>query len=89
MDLFHEIEGAVAIVRLKNGVEKQTKMFRRGDRVFIPHSGGFLRVCSGFENDWGTAHPQVKLVAFEAEGVTLKGGREPRFTGAPAVRVAA
>lgn len=91
MDLFHKIEGAVAIVRGKNSIEKQTDLFRRGDRVYVPVSGGFVRIVArmgGEGQPFGTAHPTVSVVAFEAEGVTLKGNSEPRFTGAALKAVA-
>lgn len=92
MDLFHKIEGAVAIVRGPKCVEKQVDMFRRGERVFVPYSGGFVRIVArmgGEGQPFGTAHPSVSVVEFEAEGVTLKNNSEPRFIGPAAVKAAA
>jgi hypothetical protein len=83
VDLFHKIDGAVAIVRGANCVEKQVDMFRRGERVYVPVSGGFVRICArngGEGQPFGTSHPRVSVIAFEAEGVTLKSGLEPRFS---------
>lgn len=82
MDLFHKIEGAVAIVRRKNGVMAQTDMYRRGERIFVPAPGGYVRVVTKLGNEFGTGHPDIKVVEFEADGVTLKGGLEPRYGGA-------
>lgn len=92
MDLFHEIDGAVAIVRGKNSIEKQTKLFRRGERIYVPVSGGFVRIVArmgGEGQPFGTAHPSVSVVAYEAEGITLKGGCEPRWTGGPTLKAVA
>lgn len=88
MDLFHKIEGAVAIVRGANCVEKQVDVFHRGERVYIPTAGGFVRVVAragGEGQPFNTAHPKVSVVAFEADGVTLKGGSEPRYAAPLAV----
>ena len=76
MDLFHKIEGAVAIVRYKGGIMKQADMYARGDRVFIPHAGGYLRITAEFGGEWGTVNPDIKILEFEADGVT---GRDPRY----------
>lgn len=81
MDLFHKIEGAVAIVRFKGGILKQSDMYARGERVFISHSGGYLRVCQKFGSEFGTVNPGIAVLEFDADGVTLKGGLEPRFEG--------
>lgn len=92
MNLFHKIEGAVAIVRGKNSIEKQTDMYRRGDRVFVPVSGGYVRIVArmgGEGQPFGTAHPSVSVVDFEAEGVELKGGSEPRFTAQAGLKAVA
>lgn len=79
MKLFHKIEGALAIIRVKGGILKQVDMFARGDRVFVPYSGGYLRITAEFGGEYGTAMPDVKVIEFEAEGVELKMGKEPRY----------
>lgn len=81
MQLFHKIENAVAIIRIKGGIHKQTDMYRRGDRVFIPMRGGYLRIVSLLGDAFGTADPNVSVLEFEADGVELMGGKEPRFVG--------
>lgn len=81
MNLFHKIEGAIAIVRHKGGILKQSDMYARGERVFIPHSGGYLRVTAEFSGEFGTVNPNIKVLEFEADGVELFGGKEPRFVG--------
>lgn len=81
MELFHKIEGAVAIVRHKGSILKQSDMYARGDRVYVPHAGGYLRVTAEFGGEWGTVIPTIKVLEFEADGVELKGGKEPRYVG--------
>lgn len=65
MDLFEVIEDAVAIVRYPKGVYKQTKVYRRGDRRYVSHSGGFLRITAKFGSTWGTSHPDIKVEEVE------------------------
>lgn len=79
MKLFFKIEGAIAIVRHKGGILKQSDMYARGDRVFIPHSGGYLRITQDFGGEFGTVNPDIKVLEFEAAGVELKMGKEPRY----------
>ena len=79
MNLFHKIDDAVAIVRLKGSVLKQLDMYARGDRVYIPHGGGYLRVTQEFGGEFGTVNPDIKVLEFDAAGVELKGGKEPRY----------
>ena len=83
MDLFHQIEDAEAIVRLKGGVHKQLKLYRRRDRIFIGISGGYLRVCAKFGDTWGTANPSINVIDMtdHVPGLSLAEGREPRWTG--------
>jgi len=88
MNLFTVIDDAVAIVRLKNGVQKQTKMYSRGDRVFIPHGGGYLRITAKFGDTFGTSHPDIKVEEFEAAGVLTDRIGHPVFRAA-ALRAAA
>lgn len=92
MNLFHKIEGATAIVRGANCVEKQVDMFHRGERVYVPVGGGFVRICGrqgGDGQPFTTAHPRVAVVDYEAEGVELKGGLEPRFVEAAGLKAVA
>lgn len=83
--LFHKIETGVAIVRLKRGVHKQVDMYARNGRVFIPHGGGYVRIVAKFGDTWGTAHPDIAVLEFEAPGVNSD-GKEPRYNGAPMLR---
>jgi hypothetical protein len=70
MQLFTVIDDAHGIAKYPKGVEKQVKLYRRGERVYLPHSGGFIEVRykepSGAHN---TSHPDVKLVEFSASGL--------------------
>ena len=68
MELFTVIDDVQAIVRLPKGVQKQVKLYRRRDRVYVPHGGGFVEVR--YEQPDGThstAHPDVKLVEHDRE----------------------
>lgn len=80
MDLFTQVEDGVAILRAPNGVFKQTKIFTRGGRVYVPHGGGFIRVCAAFNGMHTTSHPSVKVVEMEAEGLDLTGEPTIRAT---------
>lgn len=73
MDLFEVIEDAVAIARYPKGVYKQTKVYRRGDRRYIPHGGGFIRITSKFGDTWGTSHPDIKVEAIDGTTVSKNG----------------
>jgi hypothetical protein len=71
MELFSKIEDAVAIVRYPKGVVKQVGMYRRGAQVFVPHAGGFIRLVHMFDGVHSTSHPDIKVIDFEADGVTV------------------
>jgi hypothetical protein len=64
MELFHEIVGHQAIVRFRNNVLKQTKVFRRGSEKYIPHAGGFIRILPPFgrETTNPTTIPGVTVI---------------------------
>jgi hypothetical protein len=81
VDLFHRIDDAEAIVRLKGGVYKQTELYRRGDRIFVKHGSGFVRVTALFGDVWGTSAPGVNVLEMSKgiRGLTLE--PEPRWTG--------
>lgn len=80
MELFTIIDEATAIIRAPKGVYKQVKVYHRGGRVFVGHSGGFLRITAQFGNQWGTSHPDVKVVDISQDipGMFVTG--EPRWT---------
>lgn len=71
MNLFVLIEDAVAIVRYPKGIMKQTKMYQRGESVYIPHGGGFVRLVHQFDEKFTTSHPDLSVIEFEAEGVEI------------------
>lgn len=79
MDLFTVIEDGVAIVRAPKGVFKQVKVYSRGGRVFVPHAGGFIRVCAKFGDTFVTSHPDIKVMEMEAPGLDVSG--EPTIRG--------
>lgn len=77
MELFHIIDDGVAIIKVGN-IYKQTKLYRRGKRLFVTHAGGYIRICAKFGDTWGTALPNVKVIDFEGEGVK-NATSEPRW----------
>ncbi len=81
MKLFNKIEDGVAIARFKGGVYKQLGLYARGPDVFIPHSGGYLRVCSPFGEAWGTANPDIKVLELASADVIASKTSAPRYTG--------
>jgi hypothetical protein len=79
MDLFTVIDDATAIVRMPKGVLKQTKVYSRGERVFVPHSGGFIRLTAPFGDTFGTSHPDIKVVEISQDVPGLFVTGEPRY----------
>lgn len=66
MELFTVLDEPTAIIRIGKGcVEKQVKLYRRGHKLYVPHSGGYVEVRKRLENgSYNTAHPLVKLLEF-------------------------
>jgi hypothetical protein len=67
MDLFHVIDDAAVILRGRNGVYRQAKVYRRGEQLFANHAGGFIRLSSNS----GTSCPNVSWLDLDT-GKTLK-----------------
>lgn len=83
MDRMVVIEDAQAFVRLPKGVYKQVNVYARGERIFVPHSGGFIRVCARLGSDgWSTSHPSVKVIDFDDHPQLSLVSGEPRYRGA-------
>jgi hypothetical protein len=62
-----KIDGAKAFLRARNGVYREVDVYARGEYKYIPYGKGFLRLCTKWDNNWLTSHPQVKVL--ELEGV--------------------
>lgn len=76
---FTQVEGGLAVLRTRNGIQKQTNVYHRGGELFVPVSGGFVRVVSTrFDDYWATAHPDVKVLEIEGAGIQIK-DREVEF----------
>lgn len=67
MDLFHIIDDGVAILRLKGGIEKQVRVYRRGEKLYVPAKGGYLRLTRGS----GTLDPNITCLALEGPGIKI------------------
>lgn len=76
MELFSKIEDAIANVRYPKGVHKQVNMYHRGETVYIAHGGGYVRIVQRFgkETELMTAHPDIKVVDFDAINVVEERG---------------
>lgn len=74
IELFHQIDDGVAVVRIGQ-IWKQTKLFQRAGVLFIPHAGGYVRVCDMFGDAWGTALPKMSVIDLEGTGVVKDGKR--------------
>jgi hypothetical protein len=71
---FTLVEDGIAILRLKNGVHKQVKVYHRGGKLFVPMSGGFVRIVPQRWDDYfATGHPDAKVLEIEGEGITIDG----------------
>lgn len=85
MDLFHRIDDAQAIMRVKGGVFKQAELYRRGGTVYVKAAGGFVRVCAKFGDTWGTSNPGVNVLDMSQDVPGLfvgnDGKQAPRWTG--------
>lgn len=65
MEIFTVIEDAYAIVRFPKGVFKQTKIYSRKERLYVPHAGGFIRILGRFGEAWPTSHPDIKVIEMD------------------------
>lgn len=66
MKMVSRIEEAVAWVRLKNGVFKQTELYHRGTMVLLKHGQGYVRVAAkAFDEYWPTSHPDIKVLEMD------------------------
>lgn len=65
MQRFTIIEDACALVRYPKGIHKIVNIYHRGVFVYIPHAGGFVRVCSRFDGRYSTGHPDLKVHELE------------------------
>ncbi len=84
IQLFHEIEDGIAIVRKPRGVHVQTKIYQRNGRVYIGAGGGFIRITARFGEEYGTSHPDYKVLEIEGTGVELprpNANGEPKYEG--------
>lgn len=79
MQLFHEIPEGQVILRTK-GVFRQSKLFRRGDRLYAAVGSGFVRLLQGGD----TTVPTTSWLEIDGDDVTVERGRGPRYTGAEA-----
>ena len=87
MELFHAIDDAEAIIR-KGVILKQVKLYQRGGTVYVPHSGGYVRITAKLGNEYGTADANVKVIDLDGPGIVLDGLKAPAFRPAALKAVA-
>lgn len=80
MDRFICIDNAQAVLRTSQGVYKQVSVFARGGKVFVPHGGGFVRVCAQLGDQWATSCPNIKITDIDQDIPGLFVTRVPRYT---------
>jgi hypothetical protein len=73
LELFTIVDDAEAIIR-QGVIFKQTKVYHRKGQLFVPHSGGYVRIVPQlFDSSFGTGHPSIKVVEIEGPGIEIKG----------------
>lgn len=71
---FTKAEDGIAILRLKNGVQKQVEPYHRNGKLYVPHSGGFVRIVPQRWDDYfSTAHNDAKVLEIEGAGISING----------------
>ena len=75
MDVFTEIEDALAIVTIK-GVAYQRKLYRRGDALYVAHGAGFVRMC----NNGATFLPRLRWQEHNVDAKKLGADVHGRLT---------
>lgn len=71
---FMLVEDGIVILRLKSGVQKQVKPYHRNGKLYVPHSGGFVRIVpTRWDDYWATAHNDAKVLEIEGEGISING----------------
>jgi len=66
VELFTVIDDAWGILKLKKGVLKQVKLYKRNGRVYAPHAGGYIEIrAKEYDEAYSTSHPDVRLMEFE------------------------
>lgn len=70
---FTLVEDGIAILRLKNGIHKQVKVYHRGGKLYVPQSSGFVRIVpTRWDDYFATGHPDTKVLEIEGEGISIK-----------------
>lgn len=78
MDRLTPVPDAQAFV-IAAGVYKQVDVYSRGAHIYVPHGGGFVRVCHNFGDGWPTTHPKVRVLEFDAPTVDTRLKQEPKL----------
>lgn len=65
IDLFSQLPDCHAIVRLPKGVYKQTGVYLRGSRFYVPHGSGYIEIRGRDKTGHYTSHPDVRVIDLE------------------------
>lgn len=71
------IDDAIAFVRYPKGVFRQAKLYSRGERIYVQHGTGYVRLCAKFGNEFLTSHPDIKVIEIDAPMIDVT--REPKL----------
>ena len=68
MEHITKLDDALAWCRF--GVtNRQCEIYKRGEKHYLKHGSGYVRICEKFGNEWLTTVPTIKVL--EVEGVSL------------------
>lgn len=71
---FTLVEDGIAILRGKNSVHKQVKVYHRNGTLYVPHAGGFIRIVpQRWDEYFSTPHPDIKVLEIEGAGISING----------------
>ena len=70
MKQFSIVDDAQALVRYKHGIQKIVNVYRRNERLFIPHGSGFIAICSLVDGSFTTVHPDIKVLEIDCDGIS-------------------
>jgi hypothetical protein len=68
MNHIAKIDDALAWCRF-GSIYKQCDVYKRGDKHYLKHGSGYIRICEQYGDEWLTTVPTIKVL--EVEGLEL------------------
>lgn len=68
MEHITKIDDALAWCRFGK-MFRQCDVYKRGEKHYLKHGAGFIRICEKWDSEWLTTNADIKVL--EVEGVTL------------------